>query len=135
MMENGLFFPKSLNSFFDEFVTDRSANYIPAVNISETTEAYHLEFSAAGFKKEDFKIAVEKDVLTVSAEHKTESTSENKNYSRKEFSFGSFKRSFTLPENVNVDKVEAKYEDGVLNVNIPKKEAEKVSAVREISVS
>ncbi|MGK9128188.1 Hsp20/alpha crystallin family protein [Olivibacter sp. SA151] len=111
----------------------RSLSKFPAVNVSESAEGFHVEFAVPGFSKEDFKISVEKDVLAVSGEHKAESLDEAKQYSRKEFSYSSFKRSFTLPESVDVNKIEANFKDGVLTLTVAKKEEVK-PVVKEISV-
>lgn len=123
------------NFFRNDFLSKEFAGFVPAVNISESEKAFHIELSAPGFSKGDFKIAIEKDVLSISAEHKTEKSEEDKNYTRKEFSYGSFKRSFTLPQTVDVERVEAKYEDGILKLNVSKKEQTKISSVKEVVVS
>ncbi|MCL4637609.1 MULTISPECIES: Hsp20/alpha crystallin family protein [Olivibacter] len=119
------------NLFYDG--SGRSLSKFPAVNVSESAEGFHVEFAVPGFSKEDFKISVEKDVLAVSGEHKAESLDEAKQYSRKEFSYSSFKRSFTLPESVDVNKIEANFKDGVLTLTVAKKEEVK-PVVKEISV-
>lgn len=111
----------------------RSVSRFPAVNVAESAQGFQVEFAVPGFSKEDFKISVEKDVLTVSGEHKAESLDENKQYSRKEFSYSSFKRSFTLPESVDVNKIDANFKDGVLILDVAKKEEVK-PVVKEISV-
>lgn len=99
---------------------------LPAVNIKEDTTSYRLDLAVPGRKKEDFMIEVDNEVLTISAEIKEELTSENEEekvkYTRKEFAFSAFKRTFTLPETVNTDKIEASYEDGILSFKLPKKE-------------
>lgn len=101
-------------------------NKIPAVNIKEDDASYRLELAVPGRKKEDFKIEIDNDLLTISTESKKENSSETEEdtikYTRKEFSFTSFKRAFTLPKTVNVDKIEAVYKDGILGFNLPKKE-------------
>lgn len=101
---------------------------VPAVNIHETNEAYHIELNAPGRNKEDFKILVENNLLTISFE-KTNQT-EEKNYKtiRREFALNSFKRSFSLDEKVNADGIAAKYENGILQILIPKKEEIKLAA-------
>lgn len=106
---------------------------VPAVNIHETNEAYHIELNAAGRNKEDFKILVENNLLTISFE-KTNQT-EEKTYKtiRREFALNSFKRSFNLDEKVNADGIAAKYENGILQILIPKKEDIKVAA-KQISI-
>jgi HSP20 family protein len=126
------------NSIFDDFLFNfptawgrdaQTQNFsVPAVNIHETNDSYHVELNAPGRNKEDFKIVVENGLLTISFE-KTEQA-ENKDYKtiRREFSFNSFKRSFTLDEKVNADAIQAKYENGVLQLLIPKKEEVKIAA-------
>ena len=89
---------------------------LPAVNIKEIDNRYDVEVAAPGFQKQDFKVDVENGVLTISAENKKETESEKENYTRREFSYSSFSRSFTLPENVKEDNINARYENGVLHV-------------------
>lgn len=91
---------------------------VPAVNISETDEKFNVSVAAPGMKKDDFKIDLEGDVLTISAEK--EETNEDKRFNRREYNYSSFYRSFTLPQDVKIDEIEAKYEDGVLNIELPK---------------
>lgn len=119
----------------DPFFKRDFASYVPAVNIAETAENFSIELSAPGFDKEEFRIEVENDVLTVSGERKTEKKEEGKTYTRKEFSYGSFKRVFSLPKTVDTDKIEAKYESGILQVIVSKKEEAKAKPVREIRIS
>lgn len=99
----------------------------PAVNILETEDNFEVELAVPGMKKDDFAIDLEKNVLTISAEDKVE-TEENEDegrYTRREFRYSSFRRSFTLPESANGDKITAQYKDGVLAITIPKKEEAK----------
>ena len=132
---------KTLDNFFDEFLN----NVPPAisrefgvsttpVNVHETPDAYHLEVVAPGLKKEDFKVNLEKGLLTISYEHETET--ENKDYKthRSEFALKSFKRSFSVDDNINTENIQAKYENGVLNIYLPKKEDVKVSP-KEITIN
>ena len=133
-------------SFIDESIRRETAAFMPAVNIAEDETNWHIEVSAAGFKKEDFKIRIENDMLTISAEHKDEKAEpekneknvkaeKEKNYSRREFRYGSFSRSFRLPkEKVNEEGINAKYENGILNLTIPKREME-MKAMKEIKIS
>ena len=102
---------------------------LPAVNIRENDQNFEIEVAAPGFQKEDFKLDVEKNVLTISAETKKENTEENDNYTRREFSYSSFSRSFTLPETVQEDQIKAKYENGLLNLTLQK--SAKASAQRK----
>ncbi|HUZ60435.1 MAG TPA: Hsp20/alpha crystallin family protein [Hanamia sp.] len=122
---------KTLDSFLDNLlndlpVTSNSNLNFPAVNIAETKDDYELEFNVPGRKKEDFKITVDKNILTVSFEKKEEQKEEGKQFIKREFVTQSFKRSFTLDEKINADEINAKYEDGLLLLTLPKKEEVKV---------
>ena len=117
----------------DSFLNERFLNKVPAVNIAETENEFHIELTVPGLKKEDFKISLDKNVLSVSAEKKTENVDETKKYSKREYSYNSFVRSFTLPETADQSKIEAEYTDGVLKLNVAKKEEAKIQS-REISV-
>lgn len=105
---------------------------IPLVNIKEDENGFALEVAAPGLDKGDFKLDVKEGVLYVSAEKKTENEDKKDNYRRKEFSYTSFKRAFTLPRSVDGEKIEANYNHGVLNIAIPKKAEAKP---REITIS
>ena len=106
----------------------------PQTNIHETPDAYHLELNVPGRSKEDFKIQVEQGLLTVSFDKKEEAAqSEEYKTIRREFEFRSFKRSFSVDDKINVDGIQAKYENGVLKLLLPKKE-EKKESVRQINV-
>jgi HSP20 family protein len=111
------------------------SHFHPSVNISETDKEFKIELAAPGLKKEDFKVAVDKGILTISSEKQTEKTEEKKNYWKKEFSYNQFSRSFQLPENTLADKIDAKYENGILNVILPKKEVSVAEPQKEIKVS
>jgi HSP20 family protein len=104
------------------------------VNVTENEKEYQIEYLVPGFKKEEIKVALEQNVLTVKAEKKTESTDEQKRYTRKEFSFSTFKRSFTLPENIDSEQMLAKHEHGILSITIPKKVEQKKSTLKEIEI-
>lgn len=106
-----------------------------AVNVIENEKEYDVELSAPGFNKEDFKIETDNDMLVISAEHKVENEVKEKKFTRKEFSYDTFRRTFTLPDSVNVDKVDAKYENGILRIILPKNEEAKTKAVHEIKIS
>ncbi|MBZ5856249.1 Hsp20/alpha crystallin family protein [Flavihumibacter profundi] len=96
------------------------------VNIAETAEAYHLELNAPGRNKEDFKVTVENGLLTISYEQKEEEKVSEIKSVRKEFSLPSFKRTFTVDEKIETNNIQAKYENGLLKLYLPKKEAVKV---------
>jgi HSP20 family protein len=124
---------KSLDSFLDRLINEVPAvqsngfNF-PPVNISETKNDYELEFNVPGRKKEDLKISVDKNILTVSFEKKEEIADENRKQIKREFTLQPFKRSFTLDEKVIPDNIAAKYENGLLILTIPKKEEVKAAA-------
>jgi HSP20 family protein len=141
---NSNLFP-AVPSFFDDFFTRDVFDWsntnkaygssLPAVNIKENEQAFEVQVAVPGLKKEDFKIELDKDILTVSSETETNDEKNEENYVKREFSYSSFKRTFSLPENkVDGDKVGAKYEDGVLYISLPKREEAKPKPVREIKI-
>jgi len=115
-----------LSDFFDDdrFLNSPWVNRgqsLPAVNVKETDKAFEVEVAAPGFNKKDFKISVDEGLLTVSTESKQESEKKEDNYTRREFGYSSFSRSFSLPANINEEDIQAKYEEGVLKLTIAKK--------------
>jgi HSP20 family protein len=121
-------------SFFnDSFISDRMVSRVPAVNISETADEYHIELAAPGLKKEDFKIRMDDNVLSISVEQHKENQVNEKKYNKREYSYSSFVRSFTLPEGADDGRIEAAYADGVLKISLPKKEEAK-SVSRQIEI-
>ena len=130
------FFNRSLTNWGLTNFSDAGST-LPAVNIKETENSYEVEMAAPGLKKEDFRIELDNNVLTISSE-KTEEHEENgkEKYSRKEFSYQSFQRSFNLPkEVVDEEKIEAYYKNGVLHLTIPKKEESKQKPPRKIQIA
>lgn len=107
--------------------------FSPAVNIVETPEAYHLELNVPGRNKEDFNISVDKGILSISYEKKEEEKKEDVKVVRREFSYQSFKRSFTIDEKINAEAIQAKYENGLLKLLLPKK-AEQQQPVKTINI-
>jgi len=132
------FRPFSMPNFFDDdffpVLTSRTSS-MPSVNIREDDKFYTLELAVPGIDKKDLKIDINEDVLTISSETKNESEENRDGYKRKEFSFTSFCRSFYIPENVNKEKIEASYKDGILAVDLPKEEEEKHKITRQIKIS
>ncbi|PST83781.1 heat-shock protein [Pedobacter yulinensis] len=116
-----------LNNVFDSLFsdamikTDRVARQ-PQVNISETEHDFRLDLAAPGLKKENFEVAVKDNTLSITAARKQEQTQEVKNYSRKEFEYSEFARSFNLPEIADSEQINAVYTDGILHVTIAKKQ-------------
>ena len=135
------------SSFFNDFLNRdwydwNNQNYsltnttIPSVNIKETENEFEVDMAAPGMNKEDFKIELNNNILTILSERQAEhETSKGKNVTRREFSYQSFSRSFTLPAIVETDQITAKYENGLLRVNIPKKEEAKPKPIKQIEVS
>ncbi|AEA34049.1 Hsp20/alpha crystallin family protein [Hippea maritima] len=115
-----------LNRVFNDLLPSSSqgrdtTDWMPAVDIYETKDSINIEVEAPGMKEDDIKINLENNTLTIYGERKFEKKEEGKNYYRMERSYGSFSRSFLLPDNVNVDAIKAKYKDGVLTITLPKK--------------
>lgn len=120
--------------FNDAHLTDHLPSRVPAINIAETDADFQIELAAPGLKKEDFKISLEKNVLSIAADQKIEENAEGKKFSKREFSYASFTRSFNLPETIDPNKIDANYTDGVLKLTITKKEEAKIQS-REIAVA
>jgi HSP20 family protein len=116
----------------DTFIGDKLISRVPAVNIAENENEFHIELAAPGLKKEDFKINLDKNVLSVSADKKVENV-EGTKFSKREYNYTSFTRSFTLPESVDHSKIDAEYTDGVLTLTVAKREEAKFQS-REIAV-
>lgn len=119
--------PSWMDDFFsdgDWFKPAIKGVSIPAINVTEGKKAFKLEVGAPGFKKDDFKIEVNNGYLTISGEHKNEKEDKEDKVTRREFSYSTFARSFTLPENVKSDDISAKYEDGILLITLPKSKVE-----------
>ena len=132
-------FPFQSNVFGDFFNDSEIGNLfktsMPAVNISESETAFDLELSAPGFKKDEFKIDVEENTMTISAKTEEEIKEKNKGYKRKYFKKSEFSRVFTLPESVDLEKIVANYDNGILNISLPKLEEAKVKKAKSIRVS
>ena len=140
---NENYFPSFFDRFWNNELMDwNHSNFsstdtsLPAVNVKETHDDFTIEVAAPGMRKNDFKINFKKNVLTISSEKKNSNEEKNETYTRREFSYQSFQRSFTVPENVVMsDKISAKYNDGILNVILPKREEVKPQPEREIKIS
>ena len=128
---------KMFNPLYNELfgaATHDSTSMIPPVNISEDAEKFQIELAAPGLAKEDFNIKLEKDVLHISTAKKLEEVKEHTKYTRKEFSFYSFKRSFNLPEIADQELISAEYKEGILYLSIAKKK-EAIPQVKEIKIA
>jgi len=129
------FFPKGWMDWFDSNFSSTDTT-LPAVNVKEDKDKFEIEVAAPGMKKEDFKINLDENRLTISSERKEEKSEEDENYTRREFSYQSFSRSFNIPEGrVMRDKIVAKYNDGILSVKLPKRDEGKAKLTKQIKIS
>jgi HSP20 family protein len=137
-------FPSFFDNFFSRDLLDwNNFNFsptdttLPAVNVKEDNDKFEIEVAAPGMKKEDFRVKLENNVLSICSEKRDEKTEEEKGkYSRREFSYQSFQRTFTLPEgHVMSDKIAASYNDGILRIELPKREEVKPQPAREIAIA
>ena len=136
----------TIPSFFDSLFTREMMDWnnsnfsstnstIPAVNVRENDDSFLIEVAVPGLSKENFKVNLERNLLTISSELKHEKQEDDKNYSRREFSYQSFQRSFSLPDgSVDGERITARYNDGILNVTLPKREEIKPKPPREIEI-
>lgn len=122
-----------------QFPTVFSENYqtgfsSPKVNIRESKDDYFVDMAVPGMKKEDFTIDLDNDVLNISSENKVDNETTEENFTRREFGYASFKRTFTLPDSIDEGKIKAKYEDGILSIQLPKREEAKPKPARTIEI-
>ena len=129
-------FPEIFENLFNDnfFGGNPRWNNVPATNIIEHKNEYELELAVPGYEKKDFKIDLEQNMLTISSTKEENHEENTKDYSRKEFSSCSFSRSFTLPETIDKEKIQANYENGILHVSLPKVEEVK-KLTKEIKVA
>ena len=131
------------NDFADDFFNTNISNFIgsdfvasnPSVNVVETDDTFKIEVAAPGLDKKDFNLSIEKDHLIIESSKKEEKEVKEEKFTRREFNYASFKRSFYLPETVDANKIGAKYENGVLNITLPKVEKTEVETSRNIKIS
>ncbi|MBO9562655.1 MAG: Hsp20/alpha crystallin family protein [Niastella sp.] len=143
LTKSGDFFPSVFDDFFkpwNEMFGNGGSLFprplsVPAVNITDERDEYKVSLAAPGLKKEDFRIDVEGNLLTISCEKEEKKEDKDKRHTRREYNYSSFSRSFSLPEDVKQDKIEARYTDGVLHLSLPKKEeAKKAALTRHIDI-
>jgi len=108
---------------------------LPAVNVIDTENEFMVDMAVPGLKKTDFDINIDNHILSIGVESKSEHDEKTKNYTRREFGYSSFKRTFAIPESVNVDKISADYSDGILKVHLPKKAEAKKKPLKKIKIS
>jgi HSP20 family protein len=126
------FFSPALFDFDDDFFNGSMST--PPANISETEKEFKLELSVPGFKKEDFRIDIDNGTLTISCEKEEEAKEDNTNFRRREFSYSRFSRSFELPDNTDEGNITAKYDNGMLQLTVPKKDISSTKPKKEIKV-
>lgn len=133
---NRVFFPTMEDFFGPDWFGGTSSvmNTLPAVNIKENEKNFEVELAIPGKKRDDFNIEVDEHVLTISMEMQSEDEDIRDNYTRKEFSYSSFSRSFTLPETIDESNIEASYREGILQIALPKKEEALPKPKRLISI-
>lgn len=134
---NGRFIPRTysdlLDSFFkDSFAESRNGHFLPSADIAEDEKGYYLNLIVPGINKEDIKIELNEGVLSISGEKKFQKEENGKKYHTVESSYGTFKRSFKLPENANKEAIEAEYKDGILNITVAKLESKATKATIQI---
>lgn len=127
-------FFKPWNEWFEKGSLLTRPLTVPPVNITENKDNYEVSLGVPGLKKDDFKIDVDGNMLTISSEKEESREEKEKSFTRKEYSYSSFSRSFTLPDEVNKERIEAKYEDGVLKLTLPRKEEAKKITAKKIVV-
>lgn len=140
---NENYLPSFFERFFNNDLTDWNlTNFsgtntsLPAVNVKETNDEFVIELAAPGMDKKDFKISFKNNVITISSEKEDKKEEKKDNYTRREFSYQSFQRAFTVPENAILsDKIEATYNNGILEIKLPKREEVKPQPEREIKIS
>ena len=115
-------FSDIMDEFFNDAVATRQSSFAPSIDISETEKQYVIDVEVPGIDKKDIELNVENNTLTISGERKFEKKDDNKQYHRVESHYGSFSRSFTLPDNVDVESISATYNNGILNVTVDKSE-------------
>ncbi|GAB3980994.1 Hsp20/alpha crystallin family protein [Spirosoma terrae] len=128
-------FGRDMNDFFNTSLS--WVSNVPAVNVVEHADGFRIEVAAPGLKKENFKLNLNHNNLTISASQesqKEESDTRNEKYTRREFSYSSFQRTFTLPTSIDADKIQATYTDGVLKIDVPKREEAKIKPPRQIEI-
>ena len=127
-----------LNSMLDEFAPSKNVafktDFSPAINTREGEFAYHVEVDLPGMKKDDINIQIEDNTLIVSGERKVKEEIKEENYYKVESSFGKFSRSFSLPDDADIENIHAQSQDGVLEVTVPKLEVQKVEKTKKIEI-
>lgn len=133
---------RGFKNLFDDFFNRNLADFIghdftmstPSVNVVEQNDHYRIEVAAPGLDKQDFNVSVDRGYLSISAKRENQTETKDEKYTRREFNYTSFQRSFQLPELVNADQIAANYDKGVLTITLPKREEAKASVGRTIEI-
>lgn len=140
VLRKRVYFPQFGNDYFGKdflssFFSDGADYSVPAVNIRENENGYEIEVAAPGLNKDDIKVTLDKDVLTITSEKESKKETEDKNFMRREFGYSSFCRSFSIPESVDREAIKASMKNGVLSVELPKLAEEKQKSSKVIKIS
>lgn len=140
MMRRRSTLPSIVDEFFGDdlwnrFFDDTESVTVPSVNIKEGKDEYAIEVAAPGFDKKDFRIDLNNNVLEISSEKEVKEENKDEKVMRREFRYSSFKRTFTLPDTVDTEKIKASYKDGILSISVPKKDEAKVKPTKQIAIS
>ncbi|MDT8308152.1 MAG: Hsp20/alpha crystallin family protein [Bacteroidales bacterium] len=133
VIKRGFNLPSNFDNFFDLLDDERGS--IPAVNILETEDNFKIELAAPGFEKEDFKVDLDKNVLTISSEKEHKQEEKDEKFMRREFSYAKFSRSFNINDSIDGEKIHANHKNGILTVVLPKKEEAKAKPPKQITIS
>jgi HSP20 family protein len=133
-IDRPLSFPSFFSDTLERLWSDETLNWMPAVNIRERDDDFVIDLAVPGMNKKDFSVEVDNGVLTVSGERKEESENSGDRHTRREFHYGSFRRTFSLPESADPDKVNASYKDGILTLSVMKREESKRKPRRQINI-
>lgn len=134
LMDRQAGIPSLFNDILNDFWAPRESQWMPAVNITERAEEYVIDLAVPGMEKKDFRVEVDNGLLTVSGERREENKSEGDVYTRREFHYGSFRRSFTLPDGADGEKTSASYKNGVLTITVGKREEAKRKPKKQIDI-
>jgi HSP20 family protein len=133
-IDRPLSFPSFFSDTLERLWSDETLNWMPAVNIRERADDYIIDLAVPGMDKKDFSVEVDNGVLTVSGERRDESEDKNDRHTRKEFHYGSFRRTFSLPDSADGEKVNASYKDGILTLTVMKREESRLKPKRQIKI-
>lgn len=140
LRKNRASFPSLIDEFLgkdllDSVFANDTGISMPAVNVIETGEDFRIEVAAPGLDKKDFNIDLDGRMLTISSQKELKNEEKNERFMRREFSYSSFSRSFSLPESINADQIKANHKDGILHITIPKREEAKQKPPKQIAIS